>query len=96
MGKGVEVQGYDPDAVALADLQLRLQAVASIDRGIADAIQLIPDDTAAFWRSRAQTAFAGRLAELADRLVVARVVLDDAQSTMQRGVDAFATGAARG
>jgi len=88
----VPALGYEPDAVALGELQVRLQAVAGIDRGIADAIQLVPDDTAAFWRSQAQTAFARRLAELADRLTVARVVLDDAQSTMQGGIEVFSNG----
>lgn len=92
----MQAQGYDPDAVALAELKIRLQAVSSIDRGIADAIQLIPDDTAAFWRSQAQTAFARRLAEVADRLVLARVALDDAQSTMQRGIDKLASGGGHG
>ncbi|HWU45281.1 MAG TPA: F-BAR domain-containing protein [Humibacter sp.] len=85
-------QGLDGDAGELGALQARLQAVANIDRGIADALHLIPDDVTAFWRSRAQVEFARRLADLADRLVLARTVLDDAQSTMQRGVDALAAG----
>lgn len=78
----------DENASELAALQARLEAVGGIDRGIADALHLIPDDVTAFWRSRAQVAFTHRLSDLADHLVQARAVLDDAQSSMQRGIEA--------
>jgi hypothetical protein len=80
----------DGDAAGRAALQARLEAISAIDRGIADAQHLIPDDLTAYWRSRAQVAFARRLADLSDRLVLARVALYEAESTMQHGVESLA------